>query len=37
MANLAAVPPRGAIIVVAWPKPRDGTGFPARCFAVAPR
>jgi kynurenine formamidase len=36
LANLEAVPPRGALIVAAWPKPLGGSGFPARCFAIAP-
>jgi kynurenine formamidase len=36
MANLDKVPPKGALIVVAWPKVRDGLGFPARAFAILP-
>jgi kynurenine formamidase len=36
MANLDQVPPRGALIVVAWPKVKDGLGFPARAFAILP-
>ncbi len=36
MANLDRVPARGALIVVAWPKVRDGLGFPARAFAILP-
>jgi kynurenine formamidase len=36
MANLDAVPPRGALIVATWPKPLGGTGFPARAFAILP-
>ena len=36
MANLDKVPPTGALIVVAWPKVRDGLGFPARAFAILP-
>ena len=36
MANLDKVPPRGALIVVTWPKVRDGLGFPARTFAILP-
>ena len=36
MANLDKVPPTGAIIVVTWPKPRNGLGFPARAFAILP-
>jgi kynurenine formamidase len=34
LANLEQVPEHGAIIIAAWPKPKDGSGFPARCFAV---
>ena len=36
MANLDKVPARGALIVVTWPKVRDGLGFPARAFAILP-
>ena len=36
MANLDALPPRGALIVATWPKPLGGTGFPARAFAIVP-
>ncbi|HWL31118.1 MAG TPA: cyclase family protein [Xanthobacteraceae bacterium] len=36
MTNLDKVPPRGALIVVAWPKVKDGLGFPARAFAILP-
>lgn len=36
MANLDQVPPTGALIVVTWPKVRDGLGFPARAFAILP-
>jgi len=36
MNNLDKVPPRGALIVVAWPKVKDGLGFPARAFAILP-
>jgi len=36
MANLDKVPPKGALIVVAWPKVKDGLGFPARAFAILP-
>jgi len=34
MANLDQVPPTGALIVATWPKPRGGSGFPARAFAI---
>lgn len=37
MRNLDQVPAVGALIVCAFPKLRDGVGFPARCFAVTPR
>lgn len=36
MANLDKVPEKGALIVVTWPKVRDGLGFPARAFAILP-
>ena len=36
MAHLDKVPPVGAIIVVSWPKPEGGLGFPARAFAILP-
>ncbi|MGZ6241136.1 MAG: cyclase family protein [Candidatus Binataceae bacterium] len=36
MANLDKVPATGALIVVSWPKPEHGLGFPARAFAVLP-
>lgn len=36
MANLDQVPATGALIVVTWPKPRGGLGFPARAFAILP-
>jgi kynurenine formamidase len=36
MANLDKVPATGALIVVSWPKPRRGLGFPARAFAILP-
>ena len=36
MANLDQVPPKGALIVVTWPKVKDGLGFPARVFAILP-
>jgi kynurenine formamidase len=36
MANLDQVPPTGSLIVVSWPKPRHGLGFPARAFAILP-
>jgi kynurenine formamidase len=36
MANLDKVPARCALIVVTWPKVKDGLGFPARAFAILP-
>ena len=36
MANLDQVPATGALIVVAWPKPQGGLGFPVRAFAILP-
>jgi len=36
MANLDKVPESGALIVVTWPKPAHGLGFPARAFAILP-
>jgi kynurenine formamidase len=36
MANLDKVPVTGALIVVTWPKPEHGLGFPARAFAILP-
>jgi kynurenine formamidase len=36
MANLDQVPETGALIVLSWPKVRDGLGFPARAFAILP-
>jgi len=36
MANLDHVPAKGALIVVTWPKVKDGLGFPARVFAILP-
>jgi kynurenine formamidase len=36
MANLDKVPPKGALIVVTWPRVKEGLGFPARAFAILP-
>jgi kynurenine formamidase len=36
LANLEQVPEAGAIVVVAFPKPQGGSGFPARVFAIVP-
>lgn len=34
--NLRAAPEAGALVVVSFPKPKDGSGFPARVFAILP-
>jgi len=36
MANLDKVPATGALVVVTWPKVKNGLGFPARAFAILP-
>ena len=36
MRNLDQLPPTGAIIVTSFPRLKDGPGFPARVFAIAP-
>jgi kynurenine formamidase len=36
MDNLDKVPAKGALIVVTWPKVKNGLGFPARAFAILP-
>lgn len=36
LANLDRVPEQGALVVVAFPKPEGGSGFPARVFAILP-
>jgi kynurenine formamidase/ribosomal protein L7/L12 len=36
LANLDEVPEAGAIVVVTFPKPKGGSGFPARVFAIVP-
>ena len=36
LSDLDKVPEAGALVVVAFPKPRDGSGFPARVFAILP-
>jgi kynurenine formamidase len=36
LANLEQVPESGAIVVVSFPKPKGGSGFPARVFAIVP-
>src|SRR6266566_9068165 len=36
LTNLDQVPKAGAIVVATFPKPRNGSGFPARVFAIVP-
>lgn len=36
LANLDRVPEAGALVVVSFPKPKGGSGFPARVFAILP-
>ena len=36
LANLDKVPEFGALVVVSFPKPKNGSGFPARVFAILP-
>jgi kynurenine formamidase len=36
LANLAEVPESGALVIVSFPKPENGSGFPARVFAILP-
>src|SRR4051812_30957277 len=36
LTNLDQLPESGAIVFVSFPKPKDGSGFPARVIAVAP-
>lgn len=36
LTNLDQVPEAGAIVVVSFPKPKGGSGFPARVFAILP-
>jgi len=37
LAHLDEVPEAGALVMVTFPKPADGTGFPARVIAIVPR
>ena len=37
LADLDRVPATGALVVATWPKPREGSGFPARVFAIVER
>ena len=36
LTNLDQVPESGALVIVSFPKPRGGSGFPARVFAILP-
>lgn len=36
LTNLDQLPEAGAIVVASWPKPKNGSGFPARVFAIVP-
>jgi kynurenine formamidase len=36
LTNLDQVPEAGALVVVSFPKPENGSGFPARVFAILP-
>lgn len=36
LAHLDEVPESGALVVASFPKPKDGSGFPARVFAILP-
>lgn len=36
LTNLDKVPAAGALVVVSFPKPKGGSGFPARVFAILP-
>ena len=36
LTNLDRVPEAGALVMVTWPKPEGGTGFPARVIAILP-
>ena len=36
LANLDKLPEAGALVAVSWPDIRDGTGFPARVYAILP-
>ncbi|GHJ60701.1 cyclase [Nocardioides sp. OK12] len=37
LTDLHRVPAVGALAVATWPKPREGSGFPARVFAIVDR
>jgi kynurenine formamidase len=37
LTNLDQVPESGAIVIASFPKPKGGSGFPARVFAILPQ
>ncbi len=37
LTNVEQCPPVGGIVFCTFPKVKDGTGFPARCFALCPK
>jgi kynurenine formamidase len=37
LANLDQVPETGGLVIVSFPKPKGGSGFPARVFAICPK
>jgi kynurenine formamidase len=37
LTNLDQVPETGALVIVSFPKPKGGSGFPARVFAICPQ
>lgn len=36
LASMIGLPEFGAVVVASWPKPKGGSGFPARVWAIAP-
>ena len=36
MTKLDQVPQTGAMVIATFPKPKNGSGFPARVFAILP-
>ena len=36
LTNLDQVPESGGIVIISFPKPKGGSGFPARVFAILP-
>jgi kynurenine formamidase len=37
MKSLDLLPQKGAYIVATWAVPKEGSGFPARVFAIIPK